>query len=580
MYWQTVVGDNPGRVVEAVQRAKGRADIIITTGGLGPTCDDLTKNAIAEAFGLGLELNKEEERWLRELWRERHYTSLEITPNNLQQVMLPAGSTALRNDWGTAPGCCFEAEGVLVIMLPGPPREIRPMLEHRVRPILASLSDGVIASHTIHFFGIGESEMEYRLRDYMNSLTNPTLAPYAKNAECLVRVTASAPTRDEAERMMAPVIERVRDMFGPLAYGMDTPSLAEFTTKLLIERGVTLATAESCTGGELAKSVTDIPGASAALRGGVVVYTNEAKTRLLGVPAELIEEKGAVSHEVAVELARRVRELMDADFGVGDNRPRRARRRRRPRGGHGVHLPRRQGARLGAREAPRPARPLPGAALRLPARLRYAPPPPRRPRRGGGRAGMKLYLVRHGESLCNVERMLYGRTDCALTDKGREQARAVGEKLAGTAIERCVASPLIRAADTARIALAGRGVPIELDGRLMEQDMGEWENVHFPTLLEQEPELMRAMLTDWTQVVPPGGESYASVRARVEAVIAEAAASGRDTLFVAHNGPLSTVLALLLNMPDSAVNSLWFEQGCWSSVELRDGMARLCYFNK
>ena len=193
---------------------------------------------------------------------------------------------------------------------------------------------------------------------------------------------------------------------------------------------------------------------------------------------------------------------------------------------------------------------------------------------------MKLYLVRHGESVCNVERMLYGRTDCALTDKGREQARAVGEKLAGTAIERCVASPLIRAAGTARIALAGRGVPIELDGRLMEQDMGEWENVHFPTLLEQEPELMRAMLTDWTQVVPPGGESYASVRARVEAVIAEAAAAGRDTLFVAHNGPLSTVLALLLNMPDSAVNSLWFEQGCWSSVELRDGMARLCYFNK
>ena len=193
---------------------------------------------------------------------------------------------------------------------------------------------------------------------------------------------------------------------------------------------------------------------------------------------------------------------------------------------------------------------------------------------------MKLYLVRHGESVCNVERMLYGRTDCALTDKGREQARAVGGKLAGTAIERCVASPLIRAADTARIALAGRGVPIELDGRLMEQDMGEWENVHFPPLPEQEPELMRAMPTDCTQVVPPGGESYASVRARVEAVIAEAAASGRDTLFVAHNGPLSTVLALLLNMPDSAVNSLWFEQGCWSSVELRDGMARLCYFNK
>ena len=305
VYWQTVVGDNPGRVIEAVQRAKSRADIIITTGGLGPTCDDLTKSALAEAFGLKLELNKEEEQWLRNLWVERNYS--ELTPNNLQQVMLPEGSAALRNDWGTAPGCTFTADGVLVIMLPGPPRECRPMLEYRVRPILASLCDGVIASHNIHFSGIGESEMEYRLRDYMEELTNPTLAPYAKQGECLVRVTASAPTRERAEEMMAPVIERVKGMFGELAYGMDAANLAEFTTKLMIERGVTLATAESCTGGELAKAITDIPGASAVLLGGVVVYTNEAKHRLLGVPEEILESKGAVSYEVAVELARLVR---------------------------------------------------------------------------------------------------------------------------------------------------------------------------------------------------------------------------------------------------------------------------------
>ena len=315
VYWQTVVGDNPGRVIEAVRRARDRADIIITTGGLGPTCDDLTKNAIAEAFGLRLVLNEGEKEWLLSVWNERHYTS--FTENNFQQVMLPEGSEPLRNDWGTAPGCVLRADGVLVIMLPGPPREIRPMLEHRVRPILASLSDGVIASHTIHFFGIGESEMEAQLRDYMNSLTNPTLAPYAKEAECLVRVTARASDRGRAEEMMRPVIDHVLGRFGALAYGMDAGSLAEFTTKLLIERGLTLATAESCTGGGLARAVTDIPGASAALRGGVVVYTNEAKTRLLGVPAELIEARGAVSFEVAVELARRVRELMGSDFGVG-----------------------------------------------------------------------------------------------------------------------------------------------------------------------------------------------------------------------------------------------------------------------
>ena len=315
VYWQTVVGDNPGRVAEAVRRARSRADLIITTGGLGPTCDDLTKSALAEGFGMELQLDRGEEEWLRGLWEKRGYR--EFTPNNLQQVYLPEGSTPLRNDWGTAPGCYFEREGVRVIMLPGPPSELRPMLEHRVRPILAALSDGVIVSHNVHFFGIGESEMEYRLRDYMERLTNPTLAPYAKQGECLVRVTAKAPMREAAEEMMKPVIERVLAEFGDLAYAVDGANLAEFTVRRLLEEGVTLACAESCTGGELQKRVTDIPGASAALLGGVVVYTNEAKERLLGVPHELLEEKGAVSREVAAELARRVREKLGSGLGVG-----------------------------------------------------------------------------------------------------------------------------------------------------------------------------------------------------------------------------------------------------------------------
>lgn len=315
VYWQTVVGDNPGRLMEAVRRAKGRADLIITTGGLGPTCDDLTKAALAEAFGMKLELNAGEEAWLREIWKKRG--NRELTPNNLQQVWLPEGSTALRNDWGTAPGCYFERDGVRVIMLPGPPRELRPLLEYRVRPILAELSNAVIASHNIHFFGIGESEMEYRLRDYMQELNNPTLAPYAKSGECLVRVTAKAATQEEAEEMMAPVIERVKGMFGALVYAVDGLNLAEHTVKLLVEKGVTVAAAESCTGGELEKRITDIPGASAALKGGVVVYTNEAKHLLLGIPMETIDKYGAVSREVAAELAERVRRKLGSDLGVG-----------------------------------------------------------------------------------------------------------------------------------------------------------------------------------------------------------------------------------------------------------------------
>lgn len=193
---------------------------------------------------------------------------------------------------------------------------------------------------------------------------------------------------------------------------------------------------------------------------------------------------------------------------------------------------------------------------------------------------MKLYLVRHGESECNVQRRLYGRTDCSLTEKGCRQAREVGEKLAGEKIDLCLSSPLIRAAETARLALAGRGVRIELEDGLMEQFMGEFENRPFEQMMAEQPELVNAMLSDWTTVVPPGGESFESLRARVKAVIERAAARDLDTLFVAHNGPLSTMLMLLLEMPNSAVNRLWFEQGCWSCVELKNGTARLLYFNK
>lgn len=193
---------------------------------------------------------------------------------------------------------------------------------------------------------------------------------------------------------------------------------------------------------------------------------------------------------------------------------------------------------------------------------------------------MKLYLVRHGESECNVQRRLYGRTDCALTEKGCRQAREVGEKLKDEPIGLCICSPLIRAAETARLALAGRGVRIELDDGLMEQDMGELENQPFEEMMRAQPAIVNAMLNDWTTVVPPGGESFDSLRSRVLAVIERAASRGEDTLLVAHNGPLSTIMMLLLEMPDSAVNRLWFEQGCWSCIELRGGAARLLYFNK
>lgn len=315
VYWHTVVGDNPERLTKAVETARSRADIIITTGGLGPTCDDLTKQVLASAFGLELYFDEPSAENIRAYFRTRK--GLRMTENNLQQAYLPDGCTVFKNDWGTAPGCAFEKDGVRVIMLPGPPRECNAMFRHRAMPYLRSLSDEMIVSHNLRIFGEGESAVESKLRDMMNGLQNPTLAPYAKEGEVMLRVTAKAHSGEEAERMMEPVIERVRGILGDIIYGVDVESLEETVFSLLREQGLTLAAAESCTGGLLAKRMTDLPGSSAVFRGGVTVYTNDAKTWLLGVPAELIEEKTAVCAEVAELLAKNVREKLRSDFGIG-----------------------------------------------------------------------------------------------------------------------------------------------------------------------------------------------------------------------------------------------------------------------
>lgn len=313
VFWQTVVGDNPGRLEQIVRRAKERSDMIITTGGLGPTCDDLTKETVAAAFGKKLVLNKEEEARLRGLYKERNTY---MTENHLQQVMLPEGCTVLVNDWGTAPGCAFEADGCLVIMLPGPPLECGPMLEHRVRPLLEARSDSLILSHNVRIFGIGEGTMEYQLRDLMNEMTNPTLAPYAKEGECLVRITAKARTKAEAEEMIAPWIQRVRDELGVFAYGVDSDNIQSYAMNRLIESGKTISVAESCTGGLVGDLMTNTPGASGVFLGGVIVYTDEMKMQLLGVDAECLQKHGAVSHETAVQMAEKCRARLGTDLAL------------------------------------------------------------------------------------------------------------------------------------------------------------------------------------------------------------------------------------------------------------------------
>ena len=311
--YHTVVGDNPERLRVCVEIARSRADIIITTGGLGPTCDDLTKQILAESFGLKLVQNDDEVRFLHDFIRNKR----NFTPNNFQQAMLPEGCTVFHNLWGTAPGCAFQAEGKTVIMMPGPPVECVPMFRTYGVPYLRALSDEQIVSHSIRVFGIGESAIDDMFADEMNIMENPTMAPYAKECDCLLQVTAKAGSEAEAEAMMAPVIAHVKERLGDFVYGTDVECLEEAVFPLLKEKRLTFATAESCTGGEIAKRFTDIPGASSVFLGGAVVYTNEVKSRLLGLDPEMIEEKGAVSREVAVALAEQVRRLTGADIGIG-----------------------------------------------------------------------------------------------------------------------------------------------------------------------------------------------------------------------------------------------------------------------
>ena len=309
VYYHTVVGDNPQRLRQAVETAKNRADILITTGGLGPTCDDLTKNVLAQAFGKELVRDEESVRRIRDYFAQMRRP---MTENNLNQALLPEGCVIFPNDWGTAPGCAFEAQGKHVVMLPGPPSECLPMF----RAYLKQFSEGIIASRILRVFGMGESAVETLLREEMNHLTNPTLAPYAKTGEVELHITAKADTEEEALDLIAPVEARVRQVLGDWIYGVDVPSLEEVVVKTLLERGLSLGCAESCTGGFVSKRITAVPGASKVFRGGVVCYTNGVKRDLLGVDEELLERESAVSGPVAEAMALGARKALNCDLAV------------------------------------------------------------------------------------------------------------------------------------------------------------------------------------------------------------------------------------------------------------------------
>lgn len=317
LYHQSVVGDNPERLRQSLQLALKRADIVITTGGLGPTYDDLSKETIAACFGRTLGMDEDSLARI-----QAHFLRLgrEMTDNNKKQAMMPQGCVIFQNENGTAPGCAIEGSGELegktAIMLPGPPREMKPMFEQQVKPYLLKDSDTRLVSHTMHFFGIGESMLEDRLRSLMEKSLNPTVAPYAKTGEVQLRVTARVKNGEDPNALLEPVMEQIRQMVGEFLYGVDVGDLQTAAVRLLTEKGLKVAVAESCTGGYLAKRITDVSGSSKVFECGICSYSNRIKHQLLGVSERTLEEYGAISEQTATEMASGVRKLSGADIGI------------------------------------------------------------------------------------------------------------------------------------------------------------------------------------------------------------------------------------------------------------------------
>ena len=314
VYHTSVVGDNPARLKIAVTDALSHADLLILSGGLGPTYDDLTKETVAEVLGLPM---IRDEKILSEI--EDYFASSGRTmpPNNAKQADIPLGAHPLPNRTGTAPGIYIEKGEKVVVLLPGPPFELQPMFEEFVFPRLREKSDKILVSHNLHIMGMGESEVEMHLLELMKNSTNPSVAPYAKEGEMRLRVSALATTENEGEAMCLQMMEKIKNSpVGKYIYAVDAENIEFFVVQELKKQKKTLAVAESCTGGYLGKRITDVPGASEIFFGGFITYSNEAKINLLGVLPETIEKFSPVSEQAAMEMARGAREKLGTDIGV------------------------------------------------------------------------------------------------------------------------------------------------------------------------------------------------------------------------------------------------------------------------
>lgn len=313
-YYQDVVGDNEHRLYDTIKTALSRADILLLSGGLGPTQDDLTKEVAAKVMGKSLYLHEESKTAIQQFFEKR---GMEITDNNWKQAMVPEGCIVVDNPNGTAPGIIMAENGKHVILMPGPPNEMIPMFETSIMPYLSDLQSCVIFSQTVKVCGVGESKVETMVQDLIDGQTNPTIATYAKTGEVHLRVTARAEDEKEARKLVKPMVKELKGRFGNHIYTTDDDvTLEKAVVDLLLANKLTISTVESCTGGLLAARLINVPGVSEVFKSGYITYSNKAKRRLLGIKKNLLLKHGAVSEEIAREMAKGAALLSKADVTV------------------------------------------------------------------------------------------------------------------------------------------------------------------------------------------------------------------------------------------------------------------------
>ncbi|MDE5718150.1 MAG: competence/damage-inducible protein A [Lachnospiraceae bacterium] len=313
-YHQDVVGDNEERLMETIRLALTRADIILLSGGLGPTQDDLTKEAAAKVMGKALYLHEPSREAIRQFFAERN---LEITENNWKQAMVPEGCIVVENPGGTAPGIIMAENGKHVVLMPGPPGELIPMFEKSIIPYLSELTSGVIYSQTVKICGVGESKAESMVEDLVDAQDNPTIATYAKTGEVHLRVTATAQDEKEAKKLVKPMVKELKGRFGNHVYTTDNEvTLEKAVVDLLAANKLTACTVESCTGGMLSARLINVPGVSEVFKSGYVTYSNKSKRRLLGIKKNNLMKHGAVSEKIAREMAKTAAALARTDVSV------------------------------------------------------------------------------------------------------------------------------------------------------------------------------------------------------------------------------------------------------------------------